>query len=658
MPNKISSTNPLSRFLKSDPHRDFFRVLADSLSDSVLIFSSDCQQLLTVNHSFLLLSGYSRAELELVSPRELFPGDAGNLILGKIQDCLNGPECRLHEASLKTRQGSITLIDLEARPITPSNTGILITARLSSTRIQSKELRSAQEEQLSLLVGIAEDLANREESSLSNALTIAKRLLIASLIGLYRVSSSEPVYIRHGTLSEEFPTQLDMAHLESLQYSSAWSLGQRPEHPLQKAARACGLQALRTAPIGTDTAWVGVLLAGWRDPNEIPEHADSLLNMVAELCHASILMDLETSESLKLQLQIAQLEADFLDQSTVVTDGLLFLDSQLRVRRANPSAAKLLGYHEEELAGLPIQDVLVGPKDILATILDAQGHQREADLPRFTIHRSDGVPFPVHLRVFPRSRGENTELLIVLNDQSEKQAIENQNEALAQRALLGEVAAIFAHEVRNPINNISTGIQLAASRLGEQHPLHQSLERIRSECTRLDQLLSDVLFFARPLELKIEPLNLEDMLTRLIQRWKPRLQQSNVHCHSAFDPSTPLASADPRTLEQVIVNIITNALQAMNEGGTLSFSLAPIQMPQGDMVEIKIADTGPGIPADIIDRVFNPFFTTKKDGTGLGLAISRRILSAHKGHIQVESFPGAGTVFSIHIPACKLENQE
>ncbi len=163
--------------------------------------------------------------------------------------------------------------------------------------------------------------------------------------------------------------------------------------------------------------------------------------------------------------------------------------------------------------------------------------------------------------------------------------------------------------------------------------------------------MTDVLFFARPLELRMEPLDLADMLGRLLARWQPRLQQARVAVHTAFDPATPRCEADPRTLEQVIVNVITNAVQAMGEGGTLSLTLAPSQGPQGRVVELRLADTGPGIPPEVLDRIFDPFFTTKKDGTGLGLAISRRILAAHKGGFQVESFADAGTVFTIRLPA-------
>jgi PAS domain S-box-containing protein len=373
--------------------------------------------------------------------------------------------------------------------------------------------------------------------------------------------------------------------------------------------------------------------------------------LAANLCHASLIMNTRIGRLAELDWSTASLNAEVDDFTEAVGEAVLALDGELRVIRANQAAAEMLGYRRGELEGLAIQDVLVGPEDSLATLLDALGHERKAERPRLVVHRRDGVPIPVSLKAIPASPNTRQRLLVVLDDQSERQAIEDQTEMLAQRALLGEVTAIFAHEVRNPINNISTGVQLVASRLGAEHPLHESLERIRRECTRLDQLMSDVLFFARPLEVKIEALDLADLMTRLLTRWQPRFNQVKVECHTTFDPETPLAAVDSRTFEQVVVNLITNALQAMTSGGMLSVTLSPTEANGVRAVELKIADTGPGIPQAVIDRIFDPFFTTKKDGTGLGLAISRRILAAHKGGIQVESYPGAGTVFTVRVPA-------
>jgi PAS domain S-box-containing protein len=394
-----------------------------------------------------------------------------------------------------------------------------------------------------------------------------------------------------------------------------------------------------------------MLVAGWKDQSAVPPDTDSVITVIANLCHAAILSGIQRVSLAQAETNINRLEIEMDSYFESLQDTLITLDNDLNVIKANTAIARALGYQPEEIIGRSVQDVLVGPEDITATLLDALGHQRLAEQSRVPLHRRDGTRLPFHLRVVPSSNEESPSLLLILRDQSEQQAIEDRTETLSQRALLGELMAIFAHEVRNPINNISTGVQLVASRLGEEHPSYKSLQRVQNECNRLDQLMSDVLFFSRPLELKIEPIDLRELMERIIARWIPRLSQAGVSHHTTYTPETRNALADSRTLEQVIVNLVTNALEAMPEGGTISIALSMSKSIQGDMVELKIADTGPGIPPDVINRIYDPFFTTKKEGTGLGLAISRRIMTAHKGSLHVESFPDAGTVFTISLPA-------
>jgi PAS domain S-box-containing protein len=410
---------------------------------------------------------------------------------------------------------------------------------------------------------------------------------------------------------------------------------------------------LQAATIGESDAWVGVAFAGWKDAGQVPPDTPALLSLVASLCHAALrlagLTAQASAQASETGLADRELEA-ILD---VAGEAFLTLDRELRVQRCNQAAADLLGYQPAELVGVAVNDLLISPDDLTATLLDAAGHRRPGERPQLVLHHRDGTPFPAHVRVAPiEDDGGEVYLALSIQDLSEREALAGQSEVLHQRAVLGEVSAIFAHEVRNPINNISTGIQLVASRLGEQHPLYPSLDRVHKECNRLDQLMRDVLLFARPLELKMEPVDLAAMVEMLLQRWKPRLGQAQIRPHSELQPGLPPVPADPRALEQVLVNLISNAIPAMPGGGTLSIRLmAQAASEAGPTVELQIADTGPGIPADQVARIFDPFFTTKKEGTGLGLAISRRIVAAHKGSIQAESFPGAGTLFTIRLPA-------
>jgi PAS domain S-box-containing protein len=650
-----SPTNPISRLFKSDPYRELFLSLADTLDNSVLVLSGAESRLLTCNHEFLLLSGYARKDLDDLSPSALFPGEEGHVMLKQILDAWENPGCTLQDVPLQTRTGEVILIDLEAHPIAPPRTAILLQITPASARSQIEQRKHAEEILLRSLENITNLILTGGTSALPTALELCLDPLCASYTAIYRLSATSPDYFIEGTLPPEFPESVPAAEIGNLQTLTSWSLGQRSEGQLQRAARTAELTHLKTVLIGDDSAWIGIFIVGWKEEIALSPDIDPLIRTIANLLHTAIYLSQLRSTLLEGATSMNTLEAEITSQFEAISDGLITVDSSLIVIRANSATNRLLGYHPSEVKGLAIQDVLVGPEDVTTTILDALGHKRIAERSRLILHHRNGTRLPVHLRVVPMDGDADGQLLIVLGDQSEQQAIEDQTEILAQRALLGEVTAIFAHEVRNPINNISTGVQLVASRLGENHPQFEALGTIRAECVRLDQLMSDVLFFARPLQLKMDPLDLPELLQRVATRWAPRFNQTGIHCHTSFDPETPLASADPRTLERVIVNLISNALEAMTEGGTLSINIAPIGP---SMIELKIADTGPGIPPDKIHRIFDPFFTTKKDGTGLGLAISRRIITAHKGTIQVESFPDAGTVFTIHLPAADLSSKE
>lgn len=642
-------TNPLTRLLKPDPYHDLFRVLADALEQAVFVISATGDRILACNHAFLLLSGYARPDLEELSPQTIFADDAGEQALLHLLASSDKPLIRLPDVPLRTRDGPTLLVDLESRPVGSGPAFLLLSAAPSSHRKDREEAAHQEHERLNLLAQMAGSLRASSPSGLESILSSALPLLHASAIGVYRASPTSSDLARIGNLPAQFPDSLPHSTLRTLQHPTQWALGERPSNALHRAARASGLAALTTVPVGPEAVPHALLVAGWTSALDLPDRPEDLLRLIAGLCAGSLQLSHLSAANASLQVRLSALERELDDQFSAAGEGLLVVSPDLLIERANPAACTILGYRASDLEGLPIHEALVGPEDPRPTLLDALGHQREAQRPHLVLHRRDGTPFPAQLRALPLGDPASPRLLLLLNDLSERQAIEDRTETLAQRALLGEVAAIFAHEVRNPINNISTGVQLVASRLGPDHPQYASLERVAKECNRLSQLMSDVLLFARPLELKSEALDLADLLGRLLTRWEPRFRQAGVTCHAAFDPATPPAEADPRTLEQIIVNLITNALQAMPSGGALSITLSPA----GEMVEMKVADTGPGIPPQILDRIFDPFFTTKKDGTGLGLAIARRILAAHKGTIHAESFPDAGTVFTVHLPVAK-----
>jgi signal transduction histidine kinase len=268
------------------------------------------------------------------------------------------------------------------------------------------------------------------------------------------------------------------------------------------------------------------------------------------------------------------------------------------------------------------------------------------------LHHRDGRTFPAEIEIVPISnQAEGTGAAILLRDNSENEQNRLHTQQLEQRALLGEVTSIFAHEVRNPINNISTALQLLARNLAQDDPAQERIKNMQDDCHRLTDLMESVLTFSRTGNYVFKPIKTEQLVERLLRRWHPRLARVNIEYHIQAPDDLPEIQADVRSLEQVFTNLISNAVEAMKEtGGTLAIKLARETSPSGkDFLQVDISDTGPGIPDEYKERIFEPFFTTNPNGTGLGLSITKQIITAHRGNIKLTSFPG-GTVFHVQIP--------
>lgn len=336
-------------------------------------------------------------------------------------------------------------------------------------------------------------------------------------------------------------------------------------------------------------------------------------------------------------------------------DGVMLLSPDLQILQLNPTAETLLGYASQEIHGQPVNNVLIGPANLIPALQAAQQGVATPNLGEVHLHRRNGVAFLAHISTMPILNGEQIEgVLVLVRDLSAHEQSEIRNQQLEQRALLGEVTAIFAHEVRNPINNISTGLQLMAMNLPSEDPNQEVISRLLDDCNRLTHLMQSVLTFSRPPENKFKHVVLAELIPTLLDRWRPRLARLQVkhEFKSSVDSST--IQGDPRALEQVFSNLIGNAVEAMKvTGGNLTIHIRPSHEDGGrHYIEVNVIDDGPGIPPDLIERIFEPFVTTNRNGTGLGLSIAKRIVSSHKGTITVSSVPG-GTVFQVRFPLIK-----
>ncbi|HSB70529.1 MAG TPA: ATP-binding protein [Candidatus Methylomirabilis sp.] len=226
-------------------------------------------------------------------------------------------------------------------------------------------------------------------------------------------------------------------------------------------------------------------------------------------------------------------------------------------------------------------------------------------------------------------------------------------------ATVGELAASLAHEIKNPLAGIAGAVQVMADELPEDNPRKEIMSEVLAQVHRLDRTVRDLLAFARPGKPDVGPCDVHQVLDWVLLLLAEDPEAKRVRVVRSYLPGLPRVDADAKQLGQVFLNLVLNAIQAMPHGGQVSLRTGLREAEggegggprgRGDMVEVVVADTGPGIPPHLLDEIFKPFITTKHRGTGLGLAVSRRIVEDHGGWIAAESQPGHGATFRVCLP--------
>ena len=233
-------------------------------------------------------------------------------------------------------------------------------------------------------------------------------------------------------------------------------------------------------------------------------------------------------------------------------------------------------------------------------------------------------------------------LLEAYSGKQRKRAIERTE----QLAAVGELAASIAHEVRNPLAGMKGALEVLRKELAVKPSNLEIVDELLAQIVRLEQLVRDLLTFARPRALSLELFDLHELLDRILRTYKEEADRLAVTVERIYGPSTGHLHADPRQMEQVFLNLIYNALQAMEDGGTLTVSTRA----EDDNIVITLRDTGKGIPETDMPKILQPFFTTKHRGSGLGLPIVKKVSEAHGGSIDIVSVVGRGTTVTVSIP--------
>src|SRR3954468_21259024 len=333
-------------------------------------------------------------------------------------------------------------------------------------------------------------------------------------------------------------------------------------------------------------------------------------------------------------------------------DGTLALmnDEAYRIFGLTPSAADV---------GRPFVDVLRDRQEIhrvLAGAFELSHLPNRAELRLKELDRVIGYT----LSQVKDDLGRPIGAVLFFKDLTQVEQLEERERLRDRLASLGEMAAGIAHELKNPLAGIEVMAGLLRRQVPDSKDAQSLLADILSEAKLANAIVVEMLEFVRPVRLQMERTDLADVLQQSVTMAESKARRGEVRVAMHVESELPMIEGDHHQLSQVFTNLVANAFEALDGKGhiTISASTSTIEadpafvgvLPPTPAVMVDVADDGPGVPADVTDKIFNPFFTTKVTGTGLGLAIVRKIVDAHDGRIDVSSAPDTGTRFRVTLP--------
>lgn len=369
-------------------------------------------------------------------------------------------------------------------------------------------------------------------------------------------------------------------------------------------------------------------------------------------------------DQVRLMFQVYQFYKSIIQNVNV---GLITVDLNGEITFANRSAASLLNCQVKDILGMNIAKFFVNSGDAAQILKIIEVSGKRLSEREFKFRDSQNKELIVGVTA-SRIQDENNKfdgIVILMRDLTEVRHLRNQVERMERLALLGELSAGIAHEIRNPLAGIKASVQVLEETFGADDFRNELVARIVREVDKANRLLRDFFKFAKPMKPRLGFHNIEMIVDSVYLLLAPKLKKRNIQFQEEFEEDIPQIYADETQIEQVILNLFLNAIDAMEEGGTLGVKVSKkklmfvepskreMAVTEGELyyIIVEISDTGAGISRENLQKIFNPFFTTKPEGLGLGLSICSRLIEENRGKIDVVSAPGKGTTFILALPA-------
>ncbi|MCX5799826.1 MAG: ATP-binding protein [Candidatus Eisenbacteria bacterium] len=391
--------------------------------------------------------------------------------------------------------------------------------------------------------------------------------------------------------------------------------------------------------------------SGQLSPSELAMLESVAYNISRMLESSRLYGDLEVGEELRQSI------LDSMGECLVATD----LSGQ--VIAFNRMAGILTGFDVDEVVGTTLDFLTPTECRDESPMLRALRHGIEQSCVETIVMRRSGGSVPVKMttRLLREDAGSVKGVIATFSDLRPARKLEESMRRLDRLAALGRFASSVAHELRNPLTGIAAGIQYMARQFGESGPDVDNVRFLLREIARLERIVQDLLRITHPQELILSEIRIEDVVERALKSLGPSIQSRTVSLDLSLSGEIPAVTVDVDQMQQVFINLITNAYEATSEGGSVSIEIRGSEDGGGEQcssLAVTVTDSGVGIDGANLDHIFEPFFTTKPAGTGLGLYITHDIVKRHGGEITVRSEPSKGASFTVQLPIVANLGQE
>ncbi|MBN1894673.1 GAF domain-containing protein [bacterium] len=418
------------------------------------------------------------------------------------------------------------------------------------------------------------------------------------------------------------------------------SAGGMGQGVLKHFCRSLGVKSACFMPVLSSDRPLGVIGVFHTGTERFDDEDIKVLGSISE--QAAIVI-----ENARLYDQVRTSEERYRKLFESTGSSLAIVDSQCRLRLVNHAFENLSGFPREKLVNrMKLTTFFKNGKGDGSGML-SRLRQAPQNWEAVFISKK-GITRQVHV-IMTRIPG-STDTLVSLIDMTRERDLERRLYKSEELAAIGELSAGIAHEIRNPLVAIITSVGLLKEEAQISAEGRQLLDVVKEESDHLASIVEDFLQFARPKKPVFEAEDVSQVARDAVKRCRDR-DGRGIEWREKYRENLSPVLIDRHQIQQVVTNLLLNAIDALGEGGTLGVETGFAEKRKKDQVVIRISDTGTGIPRKNLEKVFQPFFSTKEKGTGMGLAICRRIIEEHAGEIRVESETGKGTVFSVILPA-------